>query len=440
MKVIYDISVLGLSQYSGDPRTKTGVSRVIEALASSLKTISDCDLVFSTIHQHNEQAIDVLAASLAYLTSHVELDEIPLLHSPVQREIEEKLKDIRALLSVQSQIHSHSDSGMDSYQAFFEQFYASSLHHNAQHSSLWVQNERLQEFDIFHSTYFSIPESINKHIACFLMVYDLIPVLYPQFFGLEKENSVVYHALKAIAPKRDYITCISHSTKNDVCNFIDIDPDRVFVTPLAASPEKFYVCSDKAVINQTLEKYAIRNEPYFLSVCTLEPRKNISHLIQSFGELIRQEKLDNVNLVLVGAKGWSYQKIFEELARQPLLQNRIFLTGRVEDSDLAAIYSGALAFVYPSLYEGFGLPPLEAMQCGVPVITSNSSSLPEVVGDAGIMVDADSVNDLCQSMLKVYADGALRDEMHKKSIAQARQFSWSSCAEATWNAYNQALG
>jgi glycosyltransferase involved in cell wall biosynthesis len=121
------------------------------------------------------------------------------------------------------------------------------------------------------------------------------------------------------------------------------------------------------------------------------------------------------------------------------VRDRIVMTGYVAEDDLAPLYSGALAFVYPSLYEGFGLPPLEAMQCGTPVITSNTSSLPEVVGDAGIMVDPLDQDALCDALSRVHGSAALRRELSRRSLARARQFSWERCIDQTLAAYRTAL-
>ena len=186
-------------------------------------------------------------------------------------------------------------------------------------------------------------------------------------------------------------------------------------------------------------KYGIPRGPYILSLGTLEPRKNIVHLIRSFAQLVAQENLPDLSLVLAGAAGWDYGSIFEELTRYPQLKQRIIFTGYVADEDLSPLYSGALVFVYPSFYEGFGLPPLEAMQCGTPVITSNTSSLPEVVGGAGIMLNPSDHEGLCQQMLAIYRSSALREELSARSLEQARKFSWTACARQTAAAYRRAL-
>ena len=192
---------------------------------------------------------------------------------------------------------------------------------------------------------------------------------------------------------------------------------------------------------QRLKTQRIPAGRYVLSVCTLEPRKNLAHLIRCFAQLIQQERLPDLHLVLVGNLGWKYESIFAELTAAEGVRERIIITGYVADEDMAALYSGSLFFAYPSLYEGFGLPPLEAMQCGVPVITSNTSSLPEVVGDAGIMVSPQDGDALCQAMLRlVIRHGNLRKAaLAEKSLKQAAQFSWAKCAEQTLNAYEAAV-
>jgi glycosyltransferase involved in cell wall biosynthesis len=217
-----------------------------------------------------------------------------------------------------------------------------------------------------------------------------------------------------------------------------MSPDRVFVTPLAAS-HHFRPVATPEVVTSTLKRYKIPHLPYILSLCTLEPRKNLSFLIRCFSQLIADDRTLNLNLVLVGASGWKNSEIFELAKGNAALRDRVIFTGYVPDEDLSAIYSGSLAFAYPSLYEGFGLPPLEAMQCGVPVITSNTSSLPEVVGDAGITIDPRSEDELCQTLLRVISDSQLRVDMRSRSLQQAAKFSWQKCAEETISVYKTAI-
>ena len=217
-----------------------------------------------------------------------------------------------------------------------------------------------------------------------------------------------------------------------------LDESQIFVAPLAASDTLFYPVLEQDIIGYTLQKYDIpSNQPYFLSISTLEPRKNIDTIIKSFSELVLQEKIQDVNLVLVGTKGWDFDKIFEIIAVSPQIKNRIIFTGYVPDEDLAALYSGALCFVYMSLCEGFGLPPLEAMQCGTPVICSDTTSLPEVMGDAGILVNPTDWVAISQAMLNVYQNQPLRIELNQKSLQRASHFSWQKFADETWNVYQK---
>jgi glycosyltransferase involved in cell wall biosynthesis len=214
--------------------------------------------------------------------------------------------------------------------------------------------------------------------------------------------------------------------------------ERVFVTHLGAS-NNFYKESNTDKIQETLDKYNIPQGRYILGLSTLEPRKNTAHLIRCFFKILLENKYDDVYLVLAGSKGWLYEEIFQTADSHSSLKDKVIFTGFIDDKDLSSIYSGASFFVYPSLYEGFGLPPLEAMQCGLPVITSNNSSLPEVVGDAGIMVDATDESQLCQAMTKLLNDPNLCQQLSKQALQQSQNFSWEKCAAETIAIYQHIL-
>lgn len=292
--------------------------------------------------------------------------------------------------------------------------------------------------DIYHSPYSPIPGIAKTGKAkAFLTVHDLIPIMQPQYF---KEEGIpfVRVAVESILPE-GWAFCVSESTKNDLCNSFPIDPERVFVTHLAASRYLFYKLKSSDKIREVQAKYAIPPEPYFLSLCTFEPRKNIDQTIRSFINFIEQQHISDLNLVLIGTKGWNYEKIFQEITDSGTYRSRIFVTGFVNDEDLVYLYNGARAFVYPSFYEGFGLPPLEAMQCGTPVITSNTSSLPEVVGDAGIMINPHDGDALCDAMYKLFNDTELATELSRKSIMQAAKFSWDNFIQRTVEGYEKVV-
>ncbi|GAA6621807.1 glycosyltransferase family 4 protein [Scytonema sp. NUACC26] len=432
MKVLYDISWLGTGFYH--PSCRTGIFRVVENLAYGLKNSQECDLIFCT-HGLSMRLCEVLG----YLESNPELAEVPLSYDcknvklrrgfyTVYRELNQKLENV-------------PDSKKFSPEILKLKAFRKALTYVSQSIELFykpITRDSLAEADIYHSPYEPIPDEITKAatpIKKFLTVHDLIPIIHPEFFELDKV--LVKKAISSLDPE-SWVLCVSHSTKNDLCNYSSIiDPSKVFVTHLAAS-KLFYPCSDSQQIKATCSKYNIPNAPYLLSLSTLEPRKNIDQTIRCFLQLIQQEKIQDLNLVLVGAKGWKYDKIFAEISSHSSLKDRIIATGYVADEDLAAVYSGAIAFVYPSFYEGFGLPPLEAMQCGIPVITSNTSSLPEVVGDAGIMVDPKDTDTLCHSLLELYNQPRLQQSMSQKSLEQAKKFSWEKCTQQTIAAYKTA--
>ena len=162
-------------------------------------------------------------------------------------------------------------------------------------------------------------------------------------------------------------------------------------------------------------------------------------MIRCYAQLVANRQIGDMRLVMVGTRGWKMESIFAELEKLGPLSDRVIVTGFVPDEDLAPIYSHASMFVYPSLLEGFGLPPLEAMQCGVPVITSNTSSLPEVVGDAGIMVPPSDTDALCQAMATLFQDRELHDRLASRARERAATFSWARCAAETVEAYRAAL-
>ena len=219
-----------------------------------------------------------------------------------------------------------------------------------------------------------------------------------------------------------------------------LDPAKVSVTHLAAA-SCFHPEKNVARIAEVRARYRLPAEKsYFLTVCTLEPRKNLDSVIRGFARLRRERgnAADTV-LVLVGNVGWQTEAIDRALEENSDCRHAVLQTGYVPDEDLAALYSGALAFVYPSRVEGFGLPPLEAMQCGTPVITSNVSSLPEVVGEDGLLVDPDNLDALCAAMAALHDDPKLRAELSARGLARAKRFSWERFTADTIAAYRRAM-
>lgn len=422
IRVLYDASVLGVGHTI--PAARTGIFRVVERIAHGLSLSTSCDL---TLCAH--QSLHAWSDTHDYLSSSSTLCNTELINPGRLRSWE------RMLTRWLTQINQRSQLGVSMRLLRKGVWVARRAVEHQYRSSTLLQ---AGSFDIFHSPLDALRERASAPArARFLTVYDLIPARLPHFCndGVPESMEAVYQSL---CPD-DWALAISESTKSDLCEHRGIDPARVFVTSLAADEELFYPCGDPNRLRSVRERYSIPEGPYILSLNTLEPRKNLDHAIRSFASLVRQERVPDLRLVLVGAKGWRYERIFAAIKNAGLASDRIVLTGYVADEDLAPLYSGALAFVYPSFYEGFGLPPLEAMQCGVPVITSNTSALPEVVGSAGILLDPMDVDGLAHSMLQLYQDSSLREQMAFQSLMRAEQFSWKRCVDETIAAYRTAL-
>lgn len=431
MRVAYDVSQMGIGYRHLEART--GIFRVAESLAYGLKNSHECELFFCTSGSSQN-----LTGAFDYLISNPEFLEIPLIGASQGVTWEMKRYLHRNLMNTHLGIRKTSDP-----QRVILRLRRKILHHATLLAEIFDTPNYADKFtalDIYHSPFQPIPEYIKniRHIKKFLTIHDLIPILYPHFFTAKEEKNFTHQALASLEDG-SWVLCVSESTKNDLCNHLKrLDPNKVFVTHLAAS-DLFYPCLNSSQSKSIYEKYGIPDAPYVLSLSTLEPRKNIKHALQCFFQLIQQENIPDLNFVLAGGKGWKFDDIFSELSDNPKLKQRVILTGYVADEDLAALYTNALAFIYVSFYEGFGLPPLEAMQCGTPVITSNTSSLPEVVGNAGIMVNPTDINALCESISAVYNSMSLRERMSLQSIEQSKKFSWERCTQETISAYKESL-
>jgi len=264
-----------------------------------------------------------------------------------------------------------------------------------------------------------------------ITVHDIAYIRFPYLLNKSRQIYKKY-ILNSSIKKADIIIADSHSTKRDIVEFFNVDEKKIKVVHLGVE-SRFRPISN-------VEDYRTRNNlpsKMILNIGTLEPRKNVVALIKAFKKLQERGFKDYV-LVIAGEKGWLYKRIFEEIKSSGVEQS-IRLLGVVRDEDLPLLYNCTDLFVYPSLYEGFGLPPLEAMACGIPVITSNTSSLPEVVGNAGIMVGPDDVNSLCEAMHNVLKDKELWHHMSKKGLERAKLFSWEETARKVLEIYDLAI-
>lgn len=231
---------------------------------------------------------------------------------------------------------------------------------------------------------------------------------------------------------------LSNFVKEDLIATYGVKAERVSVIPLAA-PTHFKEVTDRSSLERVRQTYAIEGE-YILSVCSIQPRKNLERLVAAYAGL--RAACSEVNLpklVLVGKRAWLYDDTLRVIENFGLGKD-IVLTGYVPESDLPALYSGALCFVYPSYFEGFGLPPLEAMQCGVPVIVGDRTSLPEVVGDAAVQVDPFDTEAIGNALKSVIDDSNFRARLRVKGLERAGQFSWQETARRTLEVYRAAAG
>jgi glycosyltransferase involved in cell wall biosynthesis len=286
--------------------------------------------------------------------------------------------------------------------------------------------------NIVHGTNYNV-YPYKKSIKI-MSLYDISFIKYPQY-----TNSVVKtyaRRVKHCLQWTDLIITISESSKNDIIKYLHVTPDHIYVTPLASRYYPNYLSPEtreqlKLSVNYDFSK------PYILFVSTIEPRKNIINLISAYNSLKEKYKIEH-QLVLIGRKGWHYEPIFAAIESSPW-RSQIHHLDYLSDELVALFYSKAEAFVYPSYYEGFGLPVLEAMTLGAPVITSNTSSLPEVAGDAALFVNPDNPMDLVDAILQIISDSNLRRELIEKGHERAKLFSWERTARETLKAYKSLV-
>lgn len=293
---------------------------------------------------------------------------------------------------------------------------------------------------VFHTPFQSVPLEVRQSSlrAIVVTVHDMLPRIHPEFFTAETIRQ--FDALIEQLHPSDHVICVSESTRRDFLQCRPSTPEnQVHVTPLAASPDLQPV-SDAAALASLRQQLNLKpGDQIILSLCTLEPRKNLSTLIQAFEQLQRQCDGSSIKLVLAGSLGWKTTSLTEQL-RTSTAADSILVSGHIPDDQLACLYSLADVFVYPSVYEGFGLPPLEAMQCGTPVIVGNTSSLPEVVGDAAVITDPRSPSELQKALSTLLGSAQQRSELRAAGLRQASQFSWQQTALQTAQVYRKVLG
>jgi glycosyltransferase involved in cell wall biosynthesis len=266
-------------------------------------------------------------------------------------------------------------------------------------------------------------------------VHDLIPFRFPALTPWRYRNAFRLLMRRAIRVA-DRIIAVSESTRGDLVELLHAPPKRITVVPEAADA-RFHPIEDRAAFAPVRLRYALPGR-FLLFVGLLEPKKNVGGLLHAVARLKRTGRWPgDLRLVVVGDRGWAVGTLPQQV-RTLELEGIVRFLGHVPDADLPLLYGAAEAFVFPSLYEGFGLPVLEAMACGTPVVASTRGSLPEVAGDAAVLVDPDRPESLAEGIARVVGDPALREECRDRGLRRARAFSWRRTAEATLDVYRQA--
>jgi len=282
-----------------------------------------------------------------------------------------------------------------------------------------VYKEKVNIF--FAPTSFIIPILLPKSIKSIIVVHDLVAFLFPKTHN--KKAVFIEKLLLRTAIKKSYkIVAVSKNTKKDIVEKFGTDEQKIKVISCAAGEVYGKVGEEK--LKEFAEKTNLPAK-FFLAVGTIEPRKNYVNLIKAFALI--HERFPDFYLIIVGKNGWDYEPVYEEI-RKNYLQKYVHILGYLSDKSLANLYNLAQALVFPSFYEGFGIPPLEAMKSHCPVISSCTSSLPEVVDDAALLVDPNSPSQIAEAMVKITTDETLKNTLKEKGLKQCEKFSWESSA------------
>jgi len=281
---------------------------------------------------------------------------------------------------------------------------------------------------VFHSVNaVALPQRNGRRVVT---VQDLTCLHFPQFHPWVR-RTLFRMGVRRAARLADAIIVPSSATKRDLATWLPPADKKIRVVPLA--PREHFVPLSSRESLPVIDRYGLPYRDYLLFVGNVEPRKNLLALVEAYNRLRESTQL-RPRLALAGGEGWKNQVIHQAAAISPYAADIRFL-GYVPDAELPALMNGALAFVYPSIYEGFGLPPLEAMGCGTPVITSNRSSLPEVVGDAALLVDPNDRAGLADAMARIVDEEPLREDLRERGLKQAQRFSWEDTARLTLRVY-----
>ncbi|HWN10797.1 MAG TPA: glycosyltransferase family 1 protein [Pyrinomonadaceae bacterium] len=290
---------------------------------------------------------------------------------------------------------------------------------------------RQHAFDLFHGTNYDVP--LWRRCATVLTIHDLSVLLHPETHTRRSVRRA-HRRLPMMVRTADAIITPAESVRRELCEHLNVAPEKVFAIPEAARecfrPMEF---AGTASVRQRLGV----GDEFLLAVGTIEPRKNLAVLISAFEEVVRSQPASSLQLVIAGGAGWLSGPVFEAIEKSPVTK-RILSTDYLHDDDLRALYASCGAFIYPSLYEGFGLPPLEAMACSGPVIASDIPIFRETLGEAAHFFDPESSHQLSEAIIQVTMNQDLRQRLMSAGLRQARAFSWERTARLTLEVYEAA--
>ena len=286
--------------------------------------------------------------------------------------------------------------------------------------------------DITHFFNYIVPPFV--HGKKVVTVHDMVYKSFPDTVR-GRTKYMLDIGLKRSMTRADLIVTDSEFSKKEIIKYFPQHESRIRVVPCGVDLERFHPCDDPERIPEVKKSLEIDGD-YFLYVGTIEPRKNLERLITAYAAFVKKVGSSSPKLVLAGGKGWLDQGIYSRVEKLGMKENVIF-TKYVPSEDMNPLMCGALAFVFPSLYEGFGMPPLEAMACGVPVLSSGEASLPEVTGDCAVICDAYDTKSIAEGMYRLYSSEELRKELSRKGLQRAQGFTWKRSAEMLMDVYRE---
>jgi glycosyltransferase involved in cell wall biosynthesis len=297
----------------------------------------------------------------------------------------------------------------------------------------WVLHR--EKPDLFHAPHYVLPPAVRCRSV--VTIHDCIHLMFPQYLPNRAAYAYARGSMWNAARKADRILTVSEASKRDILHFFNVAPDKIDVV-YNAIDERFWRVPREEEVARVRERYQLAHR-FVLYVGNIKPHKNLVRLIEAFDRLRHMEGFEDVKLLIIGDE-ISKLPALRRAVHSHKLHKQVRFLGYLGDDTLAILYRLASVFVFPSLYEGFGLPPLEAMACGTPVVTSNVSSLPEVTGDAAVLVDPTQVDSIADGMRRVLANPELAAEMREKGLRRAREFSWERSVERIHDIYEEVGG